>query len=149
MALMRPLTRVKSDLNSIFDEMDDMFKPFLKSSHPEIQEYLNAWHPAVDVSEDDTNVYLKAAIPGYQPKDIDLEVDRRIVSITGEAQQAESYGDNTRHLHREIVCGRFSRKIQLPYEVVAEQANAKFSEGLLMVTLPKAVQSRKLKIEVT
>ncbi|MEM0951405.1 MAG: Hsp20/alpha crystallin family protein [Cyanobacteria bacterium P01_H01_bin.74] len=144
----RPLTRVKSDLNSIFDEMDTLLKPILASSHPEIHEHLNAWYPAVDLVEYDNHVLLKAAIPGYRPEDISVEVEGNTISLSGESRPVNAEDKASRYLMREMVAGRFNRKLQLAFDLVAEEAKAEFKNGILTITLPKAVQAKKLKIDI-
>ncbi len=148
MTTLRPITRVRSDLNSILKEMDHFFEPFVTAQHPEISEHVNGWFPAVDILEGDKNISIKASIPGYTAEDIDIEIEKNIITLSG-CRQNEALHENERYLHQEMITGRFSRKLTLPFDVVADEAKADFSNGVLHITLPKAVQAKKIKIEVT
>ena len=150
MALKRPLTHVKSDLNSIFNEMDTLLQPFLTTRHPEMQEHLNAWYPMIDVIENESELQVKAAVPGYDLGDITVEVDHNTLTLSGDYQKSqESEDPQSRYLLKDMASGKFTRKLQLPYEVAAEQAKAELKDGVLMINLPKMSKTKKLEINIS
>ena len=102
----------------------------------------------VDVFETDTNVVVKAALPGLNPEDVEASVSDGVLTLKGETKADEkSEGEN--YYRREIRYGSFSRSIPMPVEVVGEKAEAEFKDGVLTVTLPKAEEARPKTIKIT
>lgn len=108
----------------------------------------NAWsEPTVDVYEDKDNVVVKAAIPGFKPEDVDITLTGNTLSLTGELKE-ESEQKDTNYLRRETRTGSFSRTIELPTGLQSDKADAKFENGILTITLPKAEEIKPKSIKV-
>lgn len=103
------------------------------------------WLPAIDVSKRDDQLVVHAELPGLNAKDVNVEVDKGTLTISGERQQ--SSGDA---YHSERSYGSFYRAIPLPENVDPDQIKATFTNGVLEVTMPapKAEQQGRRKIEV-
>lgn len=94
------------------------------------------WAPRIDIVETDKTVEVKAELPGMEKKDIDITLDRDLLTITGEKKIEKE--DKDRHYHRiERHYGTFYRTVRLPTEVDAEKINAAFKDGVLTITLPR------------
>jgi HSP20 family protein len=103
--------------------------------------------PAIDLSETDGEVVVKASLPGVKAEDVDISVNDGILTVKGERKfQEEAEGEN--YYRREIRYGSFSRSIPLPSLVNHEQADAEFKDGVLTVTLPKAEEVRPKQIKI-
>jgi HSP20 family protein len=103
--------------------------------------------PALDVSETDGEIIVRAELPDVDPKDITVSVvDGRLLLQGVKKSRAEEKNETI--LVQEIQSGRFSRAIPLPAEVDADKTQAKYKKGVLTVSLPKITsRRRRLKIE--
>ncbi len=101
----------------------------------------------LDVYEDGTNLVVKASVPAVKPEDLHVQVVNDLLTISGEMQKDEERQDHDYYL-RERRYGRFSRSLELPRAVNAEQADAEFANGVLTLTLPKADEPRGKQIQI-
>jgi HSP20 family protein len=102
---------------------------------------------AIDVYQTDNEVVLKAALPGVKPEDVEVTVHGETVTIKGE-MKAESEVKKENYLYQESRFGSFYREVNLPVPVSMDKADAKFENGMLIVTLPKAEQAKAKQIKV-
>lgn len=108
----------------------------------------SAWIPAVDLSETDTEIVVRAEIPGVSANDVNVSLSGERLSICGEKKSAtESKGNGW--VHRESAHGTFSRSITLPDPVDPGKVTARFENGVLLVTLVKQPGNEARKIPVT
>jgi len=98
--------------------------------------------PSVDVSEDKTNVTVRAELPGMTEKDVDLTWINGILRIRGEKKEEKEEKKKNRYFS-ECRYGCFSRDIPLGDSVEFSQAKASFKHGVLTVKLPKTEHARK------
>ena len=98
----------------------------------------------VNVSEQDDAYVLSALVPGLKAEDLNIQVLENVVSIEGEYHSAD-----TEYLLNELPSGSFRRALRLPTEIQAEKAEAKITDGVLTLNLPKAESSRPKKINVS
>lgn len=104
------------------------------------------WAPACNVWEDDNGFYIQMALPGWETKDIVLEMNNQVLTIKGERNVQQS-DDRRYHLH-EIVEGRFARFFRLPDFVDQDKASATQKHGLLTVTFPKKEEAKPRQITI-
>jgi len=103
--------------------------------------------PSLDVSETDNAVEVRMDLPGVQAKDIDIQLNGNLLTITG--QRDEQREEKGRTFHRvERHCGTFSRSLTLPCSVNESEVAADYRDGVLTVTLPKSEESKPHKIKV-
>ena len=133
----------------LHDEMDGLFERFFGDFEP-----VQAWDlfslrrfPAMNVWQDDDNVFVEAELPGLTDKDIDVTVVGNELAIKGERTGFEPKEGTTVH-RRERGTGAFSRIIHLPMDVNGDQVEAAFRNGVLTVTLAKAEVARSRRIPV-
>jgi HSP20 family protein len=103
-------------------------------------------YPRMNLSEDDSNYYIEALVPGINPEDIDLNLMRGTLSLSGERKENQNNG-NTWHRH-ERGTGKFMRTIELSDAVDNSKVSAECRNGVLFVTLPKLQSERPKKISV-
>lgn len=103
----------------------------------------------VDVKEADDSYQIHAELPGMKKEDIHVHIDGPVVAITAERKQEKEVKEGERLLRTERYFGKVSRSFQLGQEVDEDRATAKFTDGVLEVTLPKkaAAQAKRLSIE--
>ncbi len=95
------------------------------------------WQPAVDVIEGEKEIVIKAELPGFDPKDVEVRVFPDSVTLKSEVVR-EAETERAGYYHRERHYGGFFRQIRLPVPVQAESARATFRHGLLELRIPKA-----------
>jgi HSP20 family protein len=103
--------------------------------------------PEVDLVETDKGIEVKAELPGVKPEEVKLEVRDNLLWITGEKKEEKEEKGKTFH-RVERRAGMFRRIFELPVEIEEEKVEAKFTEGVLKVTLPKAEKVAPKQIEV-
>jgi HSP20 family protein len=104
--------------------------------------------PSVDIIDHDTEVVVRAAVPGMKKEDLDLSLTQNTISLAGKITREEKE-EKADYVRSEIYRGDFSRTLNLPAEVVAERAKASFKDGVLEVVVPKKqpVQRKVISIE--
>ncbi len=103
---------------------------------------------SLDVVETGDTFVIKAAVPGVDPKDVEISVDEDVLTIRGEfSKQEETTEEN--YLRREIRSGSFLRQLRLPPTVEPEKAQASFENGLLKLSIPKKPEARARSIKIT
>jgi HSP20 family protein len=91
----------------------------------------------MDLTEDDKAFYVKAEIPGVNKEDIHVSIDGNEVSIVAEAKKEREEKKGEAVLRSERYYGRWARSFTLGYAVDEAKAEAKYVDGVLMLTLPK------------
>ena len=126
-------------LTHIQREMSDLLD-FLSSTPPK-GTYINTEFPPIIVSTSGDNVIVRAEIPGIKVNDLDVQVVNDVLTIKGERKTSIDVSKTT-YLRRERPYGTFARAIILPERVDAEKVTASYKNGVLVVTLPKAPESK-------
>jgi len=103
--------------------------------------------PAVNIWTNDDFAFVNAEVPGVDPKDIDIALVGGTLTVSG-SRFMEDPGENSRYHRQERSYGKFSRSIQLPFNVNASKVEASFKDGILSITLPKADEDKPKKISV-
>jgi HSP20 family protein len=104
-----------------------------------------AWTPPVNIEETDDAYVVEAELPGVDRKDVDIEIDRNELSITGEIKEKERQGILRKRTRR---VGRFEYRVQLPNVVDADSVDAKLEDGVLRVRVPKTERAQRKRIEI-
>jgi len=102
----------------------------------------------LDVKEDAAAYTVHAEIPGVKKENIAVEIEGNEVTIAAEVKRNEERKDGEKWLRTERHYGRTARRFALPQEVDEAKAEAKFTDGVLELTLPKKTQVTGRKIAV-
>jgi len=140
------LETVRRELDKVFDESGTRTEPSFRTAF--LPGRAARRYPLINLYEDKDAVYLEALAPGVDPATLDLSVVDNTVSLTGEKRRVT--GDvKPEGFHRsERATGTFVRHMQLPVEVDENQVHADYTDGLLLVTLPKAAKAKPTQIAV-
>ncbi len=116
-----------------FRNIDDLFKgfmvrPVLREMEPDIK---------MDVSEDDKAYTVRAEVPGVKKEDIKISVDGNQVAISAEVKKEKEEKEGKKVIRSERYYGKVYRSFSLDQEVDQNAAKAKYSDGVLELTLPK------------
>lgn len=133
---MRELMDMRRSWDRLFD--DNFFAPASINGHEA---------PLVDLYQTDTEVHVKAALPGVKPEDVDIQVSGDTLTIRAEMKQEEEKKEATYHL-REQRYASYSRSLLLPTAVHADKAKAEVKDGILHLTLPKSEEAKPKVIKV-
>jgi HSP20 family protein len=139
-----------------FEEMERMFDDFLGRSWLQpfrfgrMPELSMAWEgrlPKLDVIDRDSEVVVKAEVPGVKKEDLEISVTGDLFTIKGQTrrEEKEEKGD---YYRCEVSQGSFSRTVTLPAMVDEAGAKAQLKDGILEVTLPKTEKSKKRAIKI-
>jgi len=132
----RDLTALQSEVNRLFS----------RASGGDVGER-QSWTPAIDVVETEDAIVLKAELAGMDPKDINIEVQDNVLTVSGDRRfEEEVKEDKFYRIERRY--GSFSRSLALPPTADESKVEARYENGLLQITVPKAEVARPKKITV-
>ncbi len=141
-----PLSQLRSELDRVFS---DAFNGNL-ADRPWLQRggagSRGQGFPAVNVWEDEANLYAEAELPGLRMEELELLVQGNELTIKGEGRSGAQEG--VTYHRRERGSGPFSGLVRLPVEIDVEKTEAELENGVLTVKLPKAASARARKIQV-
>ena len=108
-----------------------------------------SWVPAINILEREDSMVITADLPGLKAEDVEVTVEEGTLSIRGERKLDEASEGETYH-RVERLYGIFERTFTLPNSIDVEKIEARFSNGEMVLTLPKREESkpRSVKIKV-
>ncbi|MBL8311863.1 MAG: Hsp20/alpha crystallin family protein [Burkholderiales bacterium] len=132
--------------NSLLDDFFRDFTPgyFIKPLHGDTL-------PAqikIDVKETEASYVVNAELPGVNKDEIHVGIDGNVVTLRAEVKQEDRQTEGEKVLRSERYYGAVSRSFQLPVEIDAAQAKAKYDNGVLALTLPKKAASSTRRLTV-
>ena len=92
--------------------------------------------PAVNISENDKNYVLEFAVPGIDKKDLKIDMNEDVLTISSEAKN-ETEESKDGYKRKEFSYSAFSRSFYVPEDVDTEKIEANYKDGILSVSLPK------------
>jgi HSP20 family protein len=116
------------------DPFDSMMRRMLRPVRARADEAIDI---AIDVNENDNGYFVRADIPGVNKDDISVSIDGSQVSISAQMKKETEKKEGEKVLRTERYCGSMMRSFSLPTDVDAAKADAKYSDGVLELTLPK------------
>lgn len=136
----RPVSSPWQALQQLRDEMDGLLGPILRSSSAE-------WSPPIQLEDHDDEIVLTAELPGMRRDDIEIEIEGDLLTLRGEKKEEHKEKEGERYLY-ERRYGNFVRRLTLPHIVDPDRSSARFDDGVLRVTMPKAEGTRGKRIRV-
>ncbi|MBW3636594.1 MAG: Hsp20/alpha crystallin family protein [Armatimonadetes bacterium] len=105
------------------------------------------WMLPVDVIETQDTLTLKAALPGVDPQDVNIEFNDNVLTITAQRRHEEKVEEGGYHWIEQQY-GTFSRSLTLPRYADAENIKAQYNNGILELTVPKKESAKPRRIEL-
>lgn len=102
----------------------------------------------MDIYENDTEIVVKAEVPGLDQKDIELNLENNVLTLKGKREfEKEAKDENYHRIERAY--GGFSRSFSIPAVVAESKIRADYKEGVLTILLPKTQKAmpKQIKIE--
>jgi HSP20 family protein len=134
------LLDLRSQIDRLFDEY--LERPFSLSPYFGSETIEGDFAPKLDVSETDKEIILSVELPGMEPEDIQVSLDRNTLLISGKKQEEKEEQDK-RFYRVECSYGSFQRSIPLPGEVDEDKIDASYKRGVLKVKMPKTRQAQE------
>jgi HSP20 family protein len=133
-----PFTVLRGAVDRLFDTFPyfDGGQPFRAA----------AGFPALNIWDDENNLYVEAEIPGVKAEDLEAYAIGRELTIKG--RRASLQDPKALYHRQERGTGEFARVMELPVDVDANGVQASLKDGILTVTLPKAREAKPRRIEV-
>ena len=119
--------------------LDNFFKPFWD------EEKLQNFNMPTDLKEIEDKYLVTADLPGLEEKDIKVEYDNGVLTITGERKEEKS-DKNESVFRKEISYGKFSRSFRFGDSIKENDIKASFKNGVLSVALPKKEEKKPRQI---
>ena len=136
------------EMSSLQERMNRLMSDFrTRSPFGEEEMAQGAWIPAVDIYETKDSIMLNVELPGVTKEDMALEVKDNTLTIKGEKRLEKDLKEENFH-RMERTYGSFMRSFTLPSTVHQEKVKAKFKDGILEITLPKAEEAKPKQIRV-
>jgi HSP20 family protein len=145
--LMKPLS---TDIGWLGNDLRRLFGAVSHTINP-LDEFMTGknWSPAVDISENEKRIEIKADLPEVKKEDIEVSVDDGMLTISGERKHEHEDKEGDVH-HIERSYGSYERSFALPENVDTKKITADCKDGVLTLTLPKSAKKstshRKIKI---
>jgi HSP20 family protein len=128
-------------------EMDRLWEDYFGAGRRGLKSLETEWAPAVDISEGDDKITVKAEIPGLEAKDIDISLSGDVLTIKGEKKSEREEKQENYHLV-ERNYGSFSRSLRLPGTVEADKIEAAYKQGVLTIACPKKEEAKPKAIDI-
>jgi HSP20 family protein len=106
--------------------------------------------PQIESWVRDHTLYIKADLPGIDPKDVEVTVEGNRLTLRGERKAEHESGKEGTSFHREVRYGSFVRTLTIPEGIKADDVQASYRNGVLELTLPlpAAMLPKKVNIEI-
>ena len=103
--------------------------------------------PPLNVTQNNDNFFIRAEIPGIKTQDLSITAVRNRVSLAGK-REIQLEKEQVSYHRKERADGSFNRTVTLPTEVEAARVDARYADGILTLTLPKAEEAKPRQITV-
>ena len=127
------------ELDELYERMNTLWQSGLSGA-------LDQWSPLADVEETDDAYTVELDLPGVARDDVDIQLDDRRLTVSGDIEEKERRGILHRRTRR---VGRFHFSVTLPGDVDADNVSAQLHDGVLTVHVPKSAQAKPRRIAIS
>jgi HSP20 family protein len=103
--------------------------------------------PAMNVYEEQNTIIVETPLPGIDPKEVQVNIERGVLTVQGETKKEHEIDDKN-YYRKEIRSGSFFRQVALPGAIKEDGVMAEFDNGILRIRAPKAGPKTGKKIEI-
>ena len=122
----------RGDRDPFFDDIFDLDFPFSRGNKREIMK--------TDIKELDNAYVLEVDLPGFDKKDVNLNLENGYLTISAKREHHFDSDKKDNYIRHERSFGQFSRSFYVGEDVESKDVSAKFEDGILKISLPKAQQ---------
>jgi HSP20 family protein len=146
----------------LFERMDQLYDSIEKRAFEifdrngrwfgrELSDWLQAeseiLHPVhLEISDTDGALNVRAEVPGFEAKELDIRVEPRRLTISGKHETKEE-GKKGKTIYSERCAKEILRSVQLPADIDTSKVNASLKDGILSVELPKVASAKTVRVE--
>jgi len=128
-----PIEQLRRNFDNLFGRMwGGMLAPYEQSLEP-----LRIWD--FDITDNDKEFIVRAELPGFEPNEIDIQLDNNVLTIRAEEEQRAAGSEEYR---------RFVRSVSLPPAIDADNAQANYRNGVLELRIPRSAEAQAKHIKV-
>lgn len=139
------------EIEELHSEMDRLFSRFTgqngSGTGNNLRGMMGTWVMPIDVVERTDDVTLKAALPGVDPRDIQVELEDNVLTLRAERHLEEQRDQGGTHWVEQQY-GTFTRSLTLPSYADTEHIEARYENGVLEMKIPKRESAKPRKIEL-
>ncbi len=135
------------EIQSLQQEVNRLFGTFFDAPAGEAGIAARRWVPAMDLLEQEDHYVLKADLPGLTDKDVDIEVEDRVLTVSGK-RSSEHQERKDGYYRIERAGGSFSRSLTLPEGVDPQAIEATVQHGVLEVRIPKPAERKPTRVAI-
>jgi HSP20 family protein len=150
MAIIRyqPWGQTWDSFNQVRDELNRLLDPQYGERDADSSRVVtSSWAPAVDIKEEDNRFVIFADIPGVKVEDIEITMDKGVLTVKGE-RKSESTEEKNGYRRVERARGTFYRRFSLPDTANADRIEARSRDGVLEIVIPKHEKQQPRRIAV-
>lgn len=130
------------------DRFGSLFENFFQPSDWYEENVCEDLIPAMDVKERDNEYVIHAELPGVKKEDIDVTIENGVLTISGESRSESEEKEGERIVRSERRYGKYVRTMRVGSQIDEPNIKAKYKDGILELTLPKAEEIKPKKISV-
>lgn len=143
--------RIQQVYDSIAQRAFDIFETNGRWFGRELDDWLQAesqlLHPVhLEIAESDDNLSVRAEVPGFSTKELEINVEPRRLTITGK-HEAKEEGKKGKTIYSERCAKEILRSFDLPAEIDSSKVTATLKDGVLNIELPKAAHAKTVRVE--
>jgi HSP20 family protein len=136
------------NLSELHQAIDRMFEPNWIDRENWLSNIVGSnWTPSLDVKEEENQYVIRADVPGVDPKNIDVTIEKGMLTIKGH-KETETKEERENYVHVERSQGSFYRTINLPNATDSSKISAKSKNGVLEIIIPKNKEHLAKKIQI-
>jgi HSP20 family protein len=138
-----PRTTVRWDpfreLDELYERMNHLWETGVATNGPD------RWVPLADIEETDDAYTIEMELPGVKQDDIDIEINGRELTVSGEVKEKERTGILRRRTRK---VGEFTYSVTLPGEIGDDDVTARLDSGVLTVRVPKSQKGKSRHVTI-
>lgn len=108
---------------------------------------IDRMYPAVNVHVDEESAIVTVELPGIDAEKLEISTDGNALTLSG-SREVEPVPEGASYYRQERFSGRFTRTIELPFNVEAEKVKARLRNGILEIEAPRAEADKPRKITI-
>jgi HSP20 family molecular chaperone IbpA len=157
-----PVPVKQSEIENVFDRIQQVYDSIARRAFEifdsngrwfghELEDWLQAeselLHPVhLEVTESDDNLTVRAEVPGFSTKELEINVEPRRLTITGK-HEAKEESKKGKTIYSERCAEQILRAVDLPAEVDGSKVTATLKDGILNIEMPKAAHAKTVRVE--
>jgi HSP20 family protein len=143
--------RIQDMSNSIARRAFEIFEDRGRAFGHDLEDWLRAesefLHPIhLDLAESDDAVTVRAEVPGFSAKELEVGVEPHRLTISGK-REANEERKSKKTIYSEHCQNQIFRAIELPAEVDSSKVTATLKDGVLELSMPKVTKTQKVRVE--